>query len=107
MIGVTIPGGAGTAPERAAAPSVFAAVISTVVAAVIILLDAVGHAGLIGHPDGSLDQMTLIALGAIFGVVPALLNRAQTIANTSAVLAAHQRLDAVHAPPANDGALTP
>lgn len=106
MLMTTIPTNAGPGPAQAATPSIVAAVFTGGMAAVIIIASLLSHLGVVGHPDAFIDELTLGAFVVIFGFVPNLATRGQVAANTAAVMAAHQRLDAVHAPPAADGALT-
>lgn len=103
MIGVTLPGGAGSGPAAAAEPGVIAQFVTGGVAVFIVAVAVLAHTGLVGHPDSFLDELAFGAFAAIFGVIPSLGARAQLAANTAAVSAAHARLDAAHVPPAADG----
>lgn len=103
MLGIALPGSAGQEPVQAAAPTQVTAILSAIVAAAILAAAVLAHLGIVGHPDSFIDELSLAAFAVLFGVVPSAFQRAQIQANTAAVLAAHQRLDAMKAPPAADG----
>lgn len=103
MFGAVIPPGAGQEPSKLSRPFDLLALITTIVCGVVVIIGALVYAGVIGHPT---TELLVIIVAAFLGLgiaVPGLQGHAQTVANTASVAAVHKRLDALGAPPADDG----
>lgn len=77
----------------------YADLVTSLITAFLVVAAVVQHA--LSGPNGDytfIDAAALLAVGALYGK--------QSAANgyAKAVDAAHKRLDAIHAPPADDGA---
>lgn len=98
--GATIPAGSGPEPAKAAAPFDVMQLATILVSGFVIAVAVLTNTGVMGHPSELVDAFAVAALVGVFGLAPQLGQRGQIAANTAAVVAAHQRLDAAHIPPA-------
>lgn len=100
---ITVPSGSGPDATRTARQFDVLAGLTAAVAAFLVVLGALTHAGIVGHPDSFLDMMAVAGLVALGIAVPSIRQVGQVLTNTKAAEAAHKRLDLLGAPPADDG----
>lgn len=75
--------------------------VTALITAFLIVAAVAGHVFLVGADMTFVDSAALLALGALYGKTSAANGYA------ASTLAAHKRLDAIGAPPANDSQPTP
>lgn len=100
---ITVPPNAGPEAEKAARQFDVLALTTAAVAAFLVVLGALTHAGIVGRPDSFLDMMAVAGLVALGIAVPSIRQLGQVVTTTKSAEAAHKRLDRLNAPPADDG----